>query len=111
MKGKTIRWSRLRVGPQNDLLEGSRGQQLQTEVFILTTEPPETLGGMETFIREQICGFEQRGYRVRIFHRGNCGRDAFLSRVAQVKSPLAEVLLGWVIGKAARRAMHKQVAA
>jgi glycosyltransferase involved in cell wall biosynthesis len=86
-------------------------QQLRTEVFILTTEPAETLGGMETFIREQIRGFEQRGYTVRIFHRRNSGRDTFLRLANQVSRPLADAVLGWVIGKAAQQAMHEGVAA
>ena len=86
-------------------------QQLRTEVFILTTEPPETLGGMETFIREQILGFEQRGYTVRTFHRRNSGRDTFLHLASQARGPLTEALLGWVIGRAAQRAMHEGVAA
>jgi len=44
---------------------GERG--VGREVFILTTEPPEILGGMETFIRAQIHGLEERGYAVRVF--------------------------------------------
>jgi glycosyltransferase involved in cell wall biosynthesis len=86
-------------------------QELRPEVFILTTEPPETLGGMETFIREQIHGFEQRGYTVRTFHRKNSGHDTFLSFADQVRLPLTEALLGLVIGKAAQRVMHEGVAA
>ena len=83
-------------------------QQLRMEILILTTEPPETLGGMETFIREQIRGFEERGYTVRTFHRRNSGRDTFLN---QGRGPLTEALLGWVIGRAAQQAMHEGVAA
>src|SRR5258708_27714948 len=111
MNGEVIRWARLSGGPQNDLLERCGMQPLRPEVFILTTEPPETLGGMETFIREQIRGFEQRGYTVRTFHRRNSGRDTLLRLANQVSRPLTEALLGWVIGKAAQRAMHEGVAA
>jgi glycosyltransferase involved in cell wall biosynthesis len=81
------------------------------EIFILTTEPPEILGGMETFIREQIRGLEERSYAVRVFHRGNSGRASFLRLVDRVSRPLGEALLGWVIGSSAQRAMHKGVAA
>jgi glycosyltransferase involved in cell wall biosynthesis len=84
---------------------------LKTEVFILTTEPPDTLGGMETFIREQIRGFEQRGYAVRTFHRRNSGHDTFLRAANRASIHLTSGLLGWVIGKAAQRAMHEGVAA
>jgi glycosyltransferase involved in cell wall biosynthesis len=86
-------------------------QRSRREIFILTTEQPETLGGMETFIREQIHGFEQRGYTVRTFHRRNSGHDTFLSLANQVCRPVTEALLGLVIGKAAQRAMHEGVAA
>src|SRR6266481_1511262 len=105
MNGEANRWARLRVGPQNDLLEGCEMQQLRTEIFILTTEPPETLGGLETFIREQIRGFEQRGYAVRTFHRRNSGRDTFLRIVNRVSSHLTDGLLGWIIGRAVQKAM------
>src|SRR5437879_7951047 len=101
----------LRVAAQYELLEGCGMQQLRTEVFILTTEPPETLGGMETFIREQISGFEQRGYTVRTFHRRNSGCSTFLRLANQASRPLTDALLGWVIGKAAQRAMHEGVSA
>jgi glycosyltransferase involved in cell wall biosynthesis len=111
MEKTTIRWSRFCVGPQYELLEGCGIQQLRSEVYILTTEPPETLGGMETFIREQIRGFEQRDYTVRIFHRRNSGRDTFLRLANQVSRPLSDALLGWVVGMAAQRAMHEGVAA
>jgi glycosyltransferase involved in cell wall biosynthesis len=86
-------------------------QQLRREIFILNTEPPETFGGMETFIREQIRGFEQRGYIVRTFHRKNSDRDTFLRVANRVSSHLEDGLLGWVIGRAAQRAMHEGVAA
>jgi len=104
-------WSLLRVGAQYELIEGCGMQQLRTEIFILTTEPPETLGGMETFIREQIRGFEQRGYTVRTFHRNNSGRDTFLRIVNRVSSHLTDGLLGWIIGRAVQKAMHEGVAA
>src|SRR5258705_10753554 len=111
MNGAAKRWARLRVGPQNDLLEGCEMQQSRTEIFILTTEPPETLGGLETFIREQIRGLEQRGYAVRTFHRRNSGRDTFLRLANRVSRPLSGTLLGWVIGRAAQPAMLEGAAA
>src|SRR5438876_1152308 len=68
-------------------------------------------GGMGTFIRAQIHGFEERGYAVRVFHGGNSGRASFLRLANQASRPLNEAFLGWVIGKAAQRAMHEGVAA
>ncbi|HVH72647.1 MAG TPA: glycosyltransferase family 4 protein, partial [Candidatus Dormibacteraeota bacterium] len=84
---------------------------MKKEIFILTTEPPEVLGGMETFIREQIRGFKERAYSVRIFHRGNSGQAAFLRFAQRTSGPLADALLGWVIGNTAQQAMHQEVAA
>lgn len=66
---------------------------------------------MEMFIRQQILGFEERGYTVRVFHRYNSGQASFLHLAQRVSRPLAEGALGWVIGKAAQRAMHEGVAA
>src|SRR5438552_16663190 len=85
--------------------------KVKGEVFILTAEPPETLGGMETFIREQIHAFDQRGYTVRIFHRRNSGRDTFLRVANRVSSHFTDGLVGWIIGRAAQQAMHEGVAA
>ena len=84
---------------------------MKKEIFILTTEPPEILGGMETFIRQQILGFEERGYTVRVFHRGTSGWASFLRSANRLSRPLADALLGWVIGNAVQHAMHQAVAA
>jgi glycosyltransferase involved in cell wall biosynthesis len=66
---------------------------------------------METFIREQICGFEERGYAVRVFHRRNSGRVSVLRLTQRVSSPLADAFLGWIVGTSAQQAMHQDVAA
>lgn len=84
---------------------------MKKEILILTTEPPEILGGMEAFIRQQILGFEERGYAVRVLHRGNCGHLTLLELAQRVSRPLAEAFLGWIIGRAAQRAMHEDVVA
>jgi len=66
---------------------------------------------METFIREQISGFELRGYIVRTFHRRNSGRDTFLRAANFMSNHFVSGLLGWIIGRAAQRAMHEGVVA
>lgn len=66
---------------------------------------------METFIRQQVLGFEERGYAARVFHRGNSGRASLLRSADQVSRALAEALTGWVIGTAAQQALHSGVAA
>jgi glycosyltransferase involved in cell wall biosynthesis len=85
--------------------------KVKKEVFVLTTEPPETLGGLETFIRNHIRVLEHHGYTVRTFHRKNSGQEAFLHTANRVSIHLTSGLLGWVIGRAAQRAMHEGVAA
>lgn len=77
----------------------------------MTPEPPETLGGMETFIREQIHGLEEHGYAVRVFHRRNSGGDFFLRFVHKISPLVAATLTGLFIGRAAQRVMHPGVAA
>src|SRR5215831_20734649 len=84
---------------------------VRKEIFILTADPPETLGGVETFIREQILGFQERGYAVRVFHRGNTGRASFLRSGGRIVRPLSDGLLGWIIGNAAQQALHQAVVA
>jgi glycosyltransferase involved in cell wall biosynthesis len=111
MEDAPKRRSPFHIETQYESVEGCGVQQLRAEVFILTTEPPETLGGMETFIRELIRGFEQRGYTVRTFHRRNSGGDSFLRAANRVSVHFTSGLLGWIIGKAAQRAMHEGVAA
>jgi hypothetical protein len=63
---------------------------VKKEIFILTTEPPEVLGRMETFICQQILGFEERGYTVGVFHRYNSGQASFLHLAQRVSRPLAD---------------------
>lgn len=87
------------------------GYGLRNEIFILTPEPPEILGGMQTFLRAQIRGFEERGYSVRVFHRGNSGFTSLLRIVQAVSHHIADPLLGWILGRAAQRALSENVSA
>jgi glycosyltransferase involved in cell wall biosynthesis len=84
---------------------------MRREIFILTPEPPEVLGGMETFIREQIRGLQERGYAVRVFHRQNSDGASLLRLVQKISPFIAGSLVGLLIGRAAQRAMHPGVAA
>jgi glycosyltransferase involved in cell wall biosynthesis len=84
---------------------------VKREIFILTTEPPEMLGGLETFIREQISGLSEHGYTVRVFQRENSGGASFLRFVKKISPFIADILVGLLIGRAAQRAMHTRVAA
>jgi glycosyltransferase involved in cell wall biosynthesis len=90
---------------------GSVTRLMNKEIFILCSEPPEQLGGVEACVREQVRGFEKRDYNVRVFHRGNSGSD-FARRIAKKLSHhISDVLYGYYIGREAQKAMHNEVAA
>jgi glycosyltransferase involved in cell wall biosynthesis len=84
---------------------------LADEVFILTTGPIEALGGMERFLQYLAKGFEERGYRVRVFHAQNTTPERWRHPNSQNKLEflLAGGLHGFYIGKAAREALHPGV--
>ncbi len=84
---------------------------LKKEIFILCSEPPEQLGGMETCVREQERGFQKRGYDVRVFHRKNSGPAWFRRKDGRLTHHLTDILVGFFIGRAAQQAMHPNVAA
>ena len=84
---------------------------MQDEIFILTTGPIEALGGMERFLQYVAVGFEQRGYRVRVFHAQNTGPERWRNPNSNRKLQwfLATGLHGYYVGKAAREALHPRV--
>lgn len=84
---------------------------IKDQVFILTTEPPEQLGGMEQFVRYLAAGLKERGYDVRIFHRENSVplRWRHPDRNKKWKSVLDGLLLGYFTGRAAKAALHPAV--
>ncbi len=81
------------------------------EVFILTTGPIEALGGMERFLQYLAKGFEERGYRVRVFHSQNTTPERWRHPNSNCKLEwfLGGALHGYYIGKAAREALHPRV--
>jgi glycosyltransferase involved in cell wall biosynthesis len=81
------------------------------EIFILCPQPPELLGGMEACIREQVRGFQKRGYNVRVFHRENSGSNFSRRFVGKMSRHISDALHGFLIGREAHKAMHKGVAA
>jgi glycosyltransferase involved in cell wall biosynthesis len=84
---------------------------MKKEIFILCSEPPEQLGGMEACVREQARGFEKRGYHVRVFHRKNSGPAWFQRNDRRITHHLTDTLVGFFIGRTAQKAMHPNVAA
>jgi glycosyltransferase involved in cell wall biosynthesis len=88
-----------------------KGLSLKKEIFILCSEPPEQLGGMEACVREQVVGFQKRGYDVRVFHRKNSGPEWFRRNDRHLTHHLTDTLVGFFIGRTAQKAMHPNVAA
>jgi glycosyltransferase involved in cell wall biosynthesis len=84
---------------------------MKKEIFILCSEPPEQLGGVEACVREQARGFEKCGYDVRVFHRKNSGPMWFRRNDRRISHHLTDTLLGFFIGRTAQKAMHSNVAA
>src|SRR5579864_4898528 len=84
---------------------------LKKQIFILCSESPEQLGGMEACVREQVRGFGERGYDVRVFHRKNSGPAWFRRSDRRLSHHLTDTLIGLFIGRTAQKAMHPNVAA
>lgn len=81
------------------------------EIFILNPGPIERLGGMERFLQYVAVGFQERGFKVRVFHIENTVPEGWRHPSAQhkVKRLLSDVLAGLCIGRAAARALHPGV--
>ena len=84
---------------------------MKREIFILCSESPDQLGGMEACVREQTRGFEKRGYDVRVFHRKNSGPSWFRRNDHRLSHHLTDTLIGFFIGRTAQKEMHPDVAA
>jgi glycosyltransferase involved in cell wall biosynthesis len=84
---------------------------MKKEIFILCIDPPEQLGGVEACVREQVRGFEKRGYNVRVFHRGNLEPGLPRRITKRVSRHVSDALLGYFVGREAQKAMHEGVAA
>jgi len=80
-------------------------------VFILTSEPPDGVGGAEHFIRELVKGLEERGYRAEVFHRGNSEPRWFARRIGRLSKKLAGTLRGYWISRNAQLRMSEDVRA
>jgi glycosyltransferase involved in cell wall biosynthesis len=80
-------------------------------VFILTTEAPERPGGQERFVQGLIQVLEKRGYRPRVFHAGNCAPERVRCPANWLLRQLSGALVGYFVGRAARRELSKDVVA
>jgi glycosyltransferase involved in cell wall biosynthesis len=80
-------------------------------VFVLTSEPPRTGGGVEHFVRELVQTLERKRYAVELFHRGNSEPAWFARRTGRFGRKLAGTLCGYWIGRGAQRRMSDSVVA
>lgn len=81
------------------------------EVFILTTEPLESLGGMERFLNYLSSGLRDRGFEVRVFHRENSApaRWQHSNPVKKGEWFIGGVLQGYFVRREAKKALHSGV--
>jgi glycosyltransferase involved in cell wall biosynthesis len=80
-------------------------------VFILTSEPPEGLGGAEHFVRQLVRGLKTRGYLTEVFHRSNSEPAWMARRSGRFGKKVAGTLRGYWIGRNAQRYMSADVVA
>jgi glycosyltransferase involved in cell wall biosynthesis len=80
-------------------------------VFILTSERPDGLGGLEHFVRELNQGLNTKGYSTEIFHRGNSEPAWLAKRTGRWGKKLTRTLLGYWVGRNAQRNMTEDVVA
>jgi glycosyltransferase involved in cell wall biosynthesis len=84
---------------------------MSREVFVLTTAAPDRPGGQERFVQGLLRVLEKRGYRVRVFHAGNCAPKWLQRPTSWVFRHLSGVLVGYFVGRVARREQSADVIA
>jgi glycosyltransferase involved in cell wall biosynthesis len=78
-------------------------------VLILTTEDPKNLGGMEIFVSLLARGLQERGFDVKLFHKGNCLPPWLSNARGTAKRMVSDITLGWYIGRQAQRNLSEDV--
>ncbi len=84
---------------------------MMQRVFILTSQAPQSGGGLEHFIRELEKGLSARGYGVEVFHRENSLPAWLRSPGGRLRGKLAASLLGHYLSREALRRMGSDVRA
>ena len=80
-------------------------------VLILTGESPDRPGGVEHFVRELAGSLEEHGYSTEVFHCRNSVPSWLASRTGKISRYIAASLLGYFVGRHARKRMGPDVAA
>lgn len=101
-----------RVDPANTpVSEGTRESQRTGKVLLLAPNSPDTLGGMEHFVRELAHGLGKRGYGVEILHRENCSPYWARGKFGRFGHKLSSSALGYFIGRQAKMKLDDDVVA
>ena len=80
-------------------------------VLILAPNSPDTLGGMEHFVRELAQGLGRRGYAVEILHRENSSPAWTNGKFGRYGQKLFASALGYFIGRQAKVKLDDDVVA
>jgi len=84
---------------------------MKDQIFVLTSNPPEQPGGVEHLVRELVKGLEERGYKVKVFHRENCMPTWLRSPSSRLGCQIAGTLVGYFVGRVAQKHIDETVAA
>jgi glycosyltransferase involved in cell wall biosynthesis len=89
----------------------TRENQKTGKVLLLAPNSPNTLGGMEHFVRELADGLGRRGYGVEILHRENCSPSWASGKLGRYGQKLYSSALGYFIGRQAKMKLGDDVVA
>lgn len=89
----------------------TRDNQKKGKVLILAPNSPDTLGGMEHFVRELAVGLERRGYDTEVLHRENCFSSWTSRKLGRYGQKLYSSALGYLIGRQAKARLDDDVVA
>src|SRR6202050_4094184 len=81
------------------------------KVLLLAPNSPDTLGGMEHFVRELSRGLERRGYGVEILHRSNAAPPWTNRQFGPTARKIVASTLGYFIGRIAQTKLDDDVVA
>jgi glycosyltransferase involved in cell wall biosynthesis len=84
---------------------------MKGRILILTAGPPDRPGGAERLIREMWTNCEVQGYAVQIFHADNSLPAVFRDRQSRLLRPLLDALLGYYVGRSAKKQLTNEVVA
>jgi len=97
--------------PDTPASEMTRENQRTGKVLLLAPNSPDTLGGIEHFVRELAHGLGRRGYSVEILHRENSSPAWTSRKLGRYVQKLSGSALGYFIGRQAQMKLDNGVVA